>query len=162
MEDLRIWEDMYYGTIIQYINRYLYSLTEAIPRKDDEVWEIFQKHPQEYIAAIKIRDEALNIGQDLKKRFLLGREERTNFAVTDQLQRKIPMGNETQKVKGILLKWGEVRIGDDYSETLLKLQMITNLVQNAEEGKYSATRNAPKQEPRATENNSLEPNRQDD
>ena len=54
------------------------------------------------------------------------------------------MGNETQKAKGILLEWKEVRVGDDYSKTLLKLQMLTNLVQAAAEGKCSATRNAPR------------------
>ena len=119
MAYLRSWEDMCYGTIIQYINQYLYSLTEATPRKDEEVWEMFQKHPQEYVTAIKIRDAPHNIGKGLKKHFLLGDEERTHFAVTDYTQRKILMGNETHRIKGILLEWKEVRIGDDYSETLL-------------------------------------------
>ena len=72
MADLRSWEDMYYGTAIQYINQYLYRLTEAIPRKDEEVWKMFQKRPQEYVASIKIRDASQNIGQDPKKHFLLG------------------------------------------------------------------------------------------
>ena len=87
MGDLRSWEDMYYGAAIQYVSQYLYSLTEAIPRKDDEVWEMFQKRPHEYITAIKIRDAAQNIGNGLKKHFLIGHEERTNFAVTDYIQR---------------------------------------------------------------------------
>ena len=89
LADLRSWEDMIYGTVIQYINQYLYSITDAIPRNDEEVWGMFQKHPQEYITAIKIRDAPQNIGQDLKKHFPpLGDEERTNFAVTDYTQRK--------------------------------------------------------------------------
>ena len=92
LEDLRSWDDMYYGAVIQYIDQYLYSLTEAIPWKDDEVWEMFQKNPQEYITSIKIRDASQNIGNDLKKHFLLGNEERTNLAVTDYIQRKILMG----------------------------------------------------------------------
>ena len=163
LEDLRSWEDMYYGTAIQYINQYLYSLTEAIPRKYNEVWELFEKHPQEYITSIKIRDASQNIGHGVKKHFLLGNEERTNFAVTDYLERKLLVENETQNAKGILPEWKEVRIGDDYySKTLLKLQMITNLVQAAAEGKYSAVGNALKQEPRTTEEYFFEPNRQGD
>ena len=72
------------------------------------------------------------------------------------------MGNETHRINGILLEWKEVRIGDGYSETLLKLQMLTNLAQAATEGKFSAARNAPKQGPRRTENNSIGSNRQED
>ena len=123
---------------------------------------MFQNHPQEYIASVKIRDAAQNIGHSLKKHFLLGHEERTNFAVTDYLQRKILMENETQNAKGILMGRKEVRIGDDYSKTLLKLQMLTNLAQAAAEGKNSAARNATKQEPVTTESYSPESNHQED
>ena len=88
LADLRRWEDMIYGTIIEYVDQYLYSITDVLPQNDEEVWGMFQKRPQEYITAIKIRDASQNIGQDLKKHFLLGNEERTNFAVTDYLRRK--------------------------------------------------------------------------
>ena len=41
LEDLRRWEDMIYGTTIQYIDQYLYSITDAIPQNEEEVWEMF-------------------------------------------------------------------------------------------------------------------------
>ena len=37
--DLRRWEDMYFGTVIQYINQYLYSIVDAIPKDDEEIWK---------------------------------------------------------------------------------------------------------------------------
>ena len=72
------------------------------------------------------------------------------------------MGNEAHRIKGILLGWKEVRIGDDYSETLLKLQVLTNLIQATAEGKIQRQENASEQEPRRTENNSIGSNRQED
>ena len=112
LSDLRRWEDMYFGTVIQYINQYLYSIVDAIPKDDEEVWEMFRGHQQEYIIARKIRDAAQNIGRDLKKHCIPGTEERTNFVVLDYIRRKTLLGNEKQEIKGILVEWKEVRIGD--------------------------------------------------
>ena len=46
LADLRRWEAMYFGTAIQYINQYLYSVIDHIPQDDEEVWKMFRKHPQ--------------------------------------------------------------------------------------------------------------------
>ena len=46
-------EETYYGTATQYINQYIYSITEVIPEKDEEVWTAFYERPKEYIAEIK-------------------------------------------------------------------------------------------------------------
>ena len=64
-------EDAYYGTVIQYINQYLYSITEVIPEKDEDVWTAFHEHPKEYMTAIKIRDSSRSIEKDFKKHFLM-------------------------------------------------------------------------------------------
>ena len=53
------------------------------------------------------------------------------------------MGNETHHIKGILLGWKEVRIGADYSKTLLKLQMLANIVQAASERKIQRREKSP-------------------
>ena len=92
-------EDAYYGTIIQYINQYLYNVTEVIPEDDDEVWAAFHEHPKEHFTAIKIRDAARSIGKDFKKHFLTGDNEQTNYAVTDYIQRNTLLTNEEKASK---------------------------------------------------------------
>ena len=74
---------------------------------------IFQKDPQEYFTAIKLRDASQSIGNDFRKNFLLGGEERANFAIVDYIQRTTRLENEKQEIKGILIEWEEVRIGDE-------------------------------------------------
>ena len=88
LEEMGSDEDAYYGTIIQYINQYLYNVTEVIPEEDSEVWAAFHEHPKEYITAIKIRDVARSIGKDFKKHFLIGDKEQTNYATIDYIRKR--------------------------------------------------------------------------
>ena len=60
-------EDTYLGTVTQYINQYLYHLTEVIPGKNEDVWTAFRAHPKEFFTSIKIRDASRSIGKDFKK-----------------------------------------------------------------------------------------------
>ena len=46
-------EDCYLGTVIQYIDQYLYHLTEAIPERNEDVWAAFHGHPKEFFTATK-------------------------------------------------------------------------------------------------------------
>ena len=52
----------------------------------------------------------------------------------DYIQRTTLLENEKQEIKAILIEWKVVRIGDECSRTLLRLQALTNLIQAAEEG----------------------------
>ena len=54
--------EMYYGTAIQYMGRYLWKLEDYMPEKDIRIWDMFQGHPQEYFTAIRIRDAAISVG----------------------------------------------------------------------------------------------------
>ena len=73
----------------------------------------------------------------LQKNFLLGEEERANFAIADYIQRTTLLENEKQETKGILIEWEEVPVGDECSRTLLRLQTMKNLTQAAEEEKLT-------------------------
>ena len=70
-------EEVYYGTIAQYTNRYLWKLEDCLPEKDTEVWGMFQGRPAEYLAAIRIRDDAIDVGGELRRNFLIWKREKT-------------------------------------------------------------------------------------
>ena len=63
---------MYYGAAIQYLGRYLWKLVDYLPEKDKQIWDMFQGHPQEYFASIRIRDAAISVGNELKRNFPQG------------------------------------------------------------------------------------------
>ena len=35
-------EEMYYGTVIQYLGRYLWKLEDYLPEKDSQIWDMSQ------------------------------------------------------------------------------------------------------------------------
>ena len=142
------------------MNQYLCRILDVTPEDDDKIWGIFRKHPQEYYTATKIRDAAQSIASDFKRNFLLGRKGGANFAIMGYIQRTSLLENEKDGVKGLLVEWKEVRIGDECSRTLLKLQSLTNLIQAAEEGKLTqgkpnVAKNALRREQKKTENSSV-------
>ena len=53
----------------------------------------------------------------------------------DYIQRTVLLENEKGEIKGTLIEWEEVRVADECSRILLRLQTLTNLTQAAEEGK---------------------------
>ena len=61
--------------------------------------------------------------------------ERKDFALLGYTQRKVLLGGEKQEAEGILTEWEELRAGCDFAKTLLKLQVLTNPIQAAKEGK---------------------------
>ena len=117
------------------MDRYLWKLVDYMPGKDKQIWGMFQGHPLEYSAAIRIRDAAISVGNELKRNFLLGEQGNANYAVLDYIQRLQLMGNEKGEIKGILIEWKEVRIGDHCLQAILKIQTFANNIQAADGGK---------------------------
>ena len=97
LADMGRYEDMYFGTLIQYIARYLWEIVDFLPGKDKQVWGMFQGRPQAYFTSIRIRDASIIVGNELKRNFLIGAEERTNCAFLDYIQRLQLLGNEKEK-----------------------------------------------------------------
>ena len=135
LSDLGKEEEMYYGIAIQYINRFLWRITDHLPSDDRTIWDLFNGHPSEYLAAIRIRDASFIIGNELKRNSLIGSKERSNYAVLNYIQRLALLDNEKGDTEGILIECKEVRIGDQCLETLLKLQILTSDIHPAAEGK---------------------------
>ena len=112
LSDLGKQEEMYYGIAIQYINRFLWRITDHLPSDDRTIWDLFHGRPTEYLAAIRIRDASVIIGNELKRNPLIGSKEHSNYAVLNYIQRLVLLDNEKGDTKGILIEWQEVRIGD--------------------------------------------------
>ena len=85
---------MYYGAIIQYSNRYIWGLEDHFPENDMDVRNMFQGHRMGRYSAIIIRDEAFNVGEELKRHFRTGKRDKTNYAVMDYTQRIQLLGSE--------------------------------------------------------------------
>ena len=75
MAELKKWDELYLGVIIQHINQYIWRILDQLPEDDEEMWKISTKHPHGYYAAIKIRDAAQGIGYDFRMNYLLGQKE---------------------------------------------------------------------------------------
>ena len=142
LADMERYEDMYFATIIQYINRYLWKIVDFVPEKDNQIWDMYQGHPREYSTAIRIRDASIRVGNEMKRNFLIGTQGRTNFSALDYIRRLQMLGIEKGGLKCMMIEWKEVRIGYNCSMALLQLQTITNVIQAAEEGKYHVARDA--------------------
>ena len=125
---------MCYGIIIQYINRFLWKIADYLPSGYKKIWGMFRGHPIEYLAAIRIRDSAATVGNELKRNSPIGSNENANYAGLNYIRRLVLLDNEKGDTKGILTEWKEVRIGDHCLLTLLKLQTLTNDIQAAAEG----------------------------
>ena len=40
--DMGSTDEMYYGTVIQYLGRYLWKLEDYLPEKDSQIWDMSQ------------------------------------------------------------------------------------------------------------------------
>ena len=96
-----------------------------------KIWDMFRGRPIEYLAAIRIRDASVTVGNELKRNPPIGSMEKTNYAVANYIQRLVLLDNEKGDTKGIRTEWEEVRIGDHFLQTLLKIQTLTNDIQAA-------------------------------
>ena len=65
--------------------------------------------------------------EELSRHFLTDKRGRINYAVHEYMQRLQRIGSETGDIKGVLIEWEEVRISDDWAQTLLKIQILTNV-----------------------------------
>ena len=145
LSDMGRRDEMYFGTAIQYIKRFLWRLVGYLPEKDTQVWDMFQGHPQEYFTAIRIRDAAISTWNALGGNFLIGSNVDANFAVSDYIQRLQLLGNEKGATEGISIAWGDVRIGDQCLLTLLNIQTLTNITQMAADGKINCHAKCPQE-----------------
>ena len=135
MAEMKKWGEIYLGITTHHINHYIWKLIYILPDDDEELWKICMKHPQEYYHGIRIRDAAQSIGIDFRKSFTAEKGQRTNFAITDYIQRSTLLNSEQNEIKGIQIEWEEVRVADECVGILLRLQTLTNLLQAEEEGK---------------------------
>ena len=55
----------------------------------------------EYCQAVKIRDNEISTGEELKRNFLMGRREITNYSALDHAQRLDIIEDAAGKTKGI-------------------------------------------------------------
>ena len=92
-------EEMCYGIIIQYINRFLWEISDYLPSEEEKIWGTFRGHPIEYLAAIRIRDAAVAVGNELKRNFPIGTMEKTNYAVLNYIRRLVLLDNEKGDAK---------------------------------------------------------------
>ena len=69
-----------------------------------------------------------------KRHFLTENRERANYASLDYTPRLEVIGGENEEVNGILIEWAEVRLEDDCAQTLLKIQILTNVMQRLLDG----------------------------
>ena len=95
--DMERYEGMYFGSVIQYIGRYLWKIVDFLPEKHKQIWDMYQGRPPEYFTSIRIRDAAIIVGNELKRNFLIGAQERTNWASIDYVRRLQLMGDEKGK-----------------------------------------------------------------
>ena len=117
------------------MNQYLWELEDFHPGKDTEIWDMFQGHPAEYIEAIRIRDAAISVGEELKRNPLIGKREIANYDLMDCIRRAQRIDNEKGDVEGIRIEWQEVGIADNCVQTLLRIQSLANTTQQVSEGK---------------------------
>ena len=137
-------EEIYYGTITLYLNRYLWKLEDCIPEKDTGVWNMFRGHRIKYFPAIRIRGAAISVGKEPKRNFLIGKREKANYAVLGYIQMDQLLGNENGDVEGILIERKEVGISANCVQTLLDIQSLTNTIQQVDEGKVVRRSTFPK------------------
>ena len=57
-------EELYFGTTIRYMSRYLWELEDCLPEKAKELRNMFQGHRMEYFVAIRIRGSAIAVGKE--------------------------------------------------------------------------------------------------
>ena len=55
--------------------------------EDGKIWDLAQGRPVEYLAAIRIRDAAISVGEELTRNFPIGKRERENELRCDGLRR---------------------------------------------------------------------------
>ena len=105
-------EEMYYGTAIQYLGRYIWKLEGFLPEKDGQIWDMFRGHMRGYFASIRIRDASIGVGKELNRNFLIGKREKTNYAALDYIRRMQLLDNDRGEIEGILIACKGVRISD--------------------------------------------------
>ena len=74
MAELKKWDELYLGVIIQHINQYIWRILDVLQEDGEDVCGISKKHPQEYYTEIKIRGASQSIGGDFEGNFLLGKK----------------------------------------------------------------------------------------
>ena len=87
-----------------------------------------------YFAAIRIRDSAISVGEELGRNFPMGKREKTNYAVLDFTRRMQLLGNGKGYADGILIEWKVVGIADNCAQPLLRIQALTNTIRQVAEG----------------------------
>ena len=58
----------------------------------------------EYLAEIRIPDTAISVGKELKRNFLIGKREKTNYDAADCIRRMQLLGNEKWDGGGVLIE----------------------------------------------------------
>ena len=89
----------------------------------------------EYFQAVKIRDDAISTGKELKRNSPMIKWERENYSFLDHMRRLEIIGDATGETKGILIEWEEVRIADICFQTMLRIQTTTDAMQKVLDGK---------------------------
>ena len=100
-------------------------------------------HAAEYIRSVKIRDNAVSTGEDMRRNCLTRNRERANYAALGYAQRLETIEDAAGETKGILVEWGAVRIADSCFQTLLKIQTPTNAMQKLLDGKIERRHTCP-------------------
>ena len=88
-----------------------------------------------YFQAVKIRNNAISAGKELKTNFLMGKRERANYSSPDHMQRLEIIEDAAWEIEWILIECADVRIADSCLQTLLKIQTPTNAIQKLRDGK---------------------------
>ena len=88
----------------------------------------------EYFQAVKIMGSDTAQGKELRRHFLTERRGRTNNAALDYTMRLDATESENGEVNGILVEWKDVRMADDCAHTPIKIQTLTNDMQNLLDG----------------------------
>ena len=101
------------------------------------------RHAVEYFQAVKIRDDAISTVEGMAGNFLMGKRERENYAAQDYMRRLEIIEDAAWETDGVLVECKEVRMTGISSQTLLKVQTLTNAAQKLLDGKIERHRACP-------------------
>ena len=110
----------------------MWKVEDSLPISDAKRLGMFEWRNAEHFQAVKLRGSAISQGG--KRHFLTENRERANYASLDYTPRLEVIGGENEEVNGILIEWAEVRLEDDCAQTLLKIQILTNVMQRLLDG----------------------------
>ena len=105
---------------------YLWEIEDRSPKSDAELWKMMGDQTAEYYHAIEIRDSATSTGEALKWSFRAENRERANYSALDYMQRFDAIEDQNGENAGVLIEWGEVRVSDNCSQTLMQIQTLAN------------------------------------